>query len=327
MLTATQFDTSIPRDLLTLGGSIFITIGISVPLALYFQNPENVEALRLRKVCSEAGIDAIYKSRSQDSRALRASIDEAVSRSRSVSLQGVAFRSFFNPSNEYTEETRRALDDPRTSFRILLVDPNSTNAKRRADIEIGSTTLEDIAFTINYGIPGVIIERLKVQFSHDSNLMESVENIDISKANDMSIEEKDVDSLSDVIDSAILLSNIHIRLYSDISAFLMIFDDRLFNEQYHVGRPDVVRANSCIGKNVPVIQYNSRSRAYVFFKAHYEEEWKYNKDNDITRAVMRTAIVRCHQFLRKQRESRLGDGLDVKKIQSIRQIDGSENKQ
>ena len=75
-------------------GSTLLTIGITLPVALYYQARTSAEAFKILNTCSQVGIDSIFLSRKSDSNDLRNAIDEAASTSSAVSLIGIAFRSF-----------------------------------------------------------------------------------------------------------------------------------------------------------------------------------------------------------------------------------------
>jgi len=69
--------------------------------------------------------------------------------------------------------------------------------------------------------------------------------------------------------------NIEIRLYSTTpTALIMGFSQCLFTEQYHLGRPEgLVAFGGCLGKHIPVIQYDYMSKGFAFMKSHFEHEW------------------------------------------------------
>ncbi|MDP2645417.1 MAG: hypothetical protein Q8P24_10790 [Desulfobacterales bacterium] len=151
-LTVSQFITGPWAGGLAAVGSAFLAIGFSLPVALFYQLQANAESLKILDTCNRAGIRAMFRSRQSDSVELREAIDSAAARSTDIKLMGVAFRSIFNPSGEHTRQFRERLDDPRILLRILLLNPESDAAKRRALVEKGNTTIEDIHFTINHGV-------------------------------------------------------------------------------------------------------------------------------------------------------------------------------
>ncbi|MDZ4064566.1 MAG: hypothetical protein U1E22_07860, partial [Coriobacteriia bacterium] len=78
-----------------------------------------------------------------------------------------------------------------------------------------------------------------------------------------------------------------VRLYDlDPIAFLMIFTDSLFTEQYHLGRPDSVPWASCIGKHVPVIEYEADAEAAEFLRCHFNWLWSRSAAQDETTQVV-----------------------------------------
>ena len=68
----------------------------------------------------------------------------------------------------------------------------------------------------------------------------------------------------------------------------MVFRDSVFTEQYHLGRPESLRAGSCLGKHVPVIEYSAGAYAADFLTHHFEEIW--NGSKDITAETIAKAL-------------------------------------
>lgn len=95
-------------------GSAFLTIGITLPIALYFQVQSNTEAFKILNTCTRAGIDSIFISRKHDSKDLREAIADAISSSTSVSLLGIAFRTFSDPSGEARDQIAEKINSPST---------------------------------------------------------------------------------------------------------------------------------------------------------------------------------------------------------------------
>lgn len=87
-------------------GSAFLAIGLSLPIALYYQLMENSFSSNILDTCNRSGIKAIYEGRHGDSQRFRDAVDLAFVKSNEVRLLGVAFRSLFDPSGEYSPQTR-----------------------------------------------------------------------------------------------------------------------------------------------------------------------------------------------------------------------------
>ncbi len=257
-------------------GSTCLTIGLSLPIALFYQLRAEGESLAIIGACHRAGIRAIFRSRQSDAEALRIAIDAAAIASTGISLLGVAFRSLFNPSGEHTQEPRERLDDPRVHLRVLLLDPDSDAAKRRATIERGNTTIDDIRFTLAHGIPAMTQERLSRVCQQDGTLKEKIAKSSIPWPDDL-------------VACVVERCKFEVHLYDlDPMVFLMIFRDSVFAEQYHLGRPNELRTGSCIGKHVPVIEYGSAAEAAKFLSTHYDWLWK-GKSRDVTRQLVQAA--------------------------------------
>ncbi len=260
-------------------GSAFLTIGISLPIALLFQLKAEVDSLRIMDACNRSGIKAIFKSRLSDAQALRSAIDAAADGSIEIGLLGVAFRSLFNPSGESTEKLRDHLDNFKIKLRILLLNPKSEAAKRRAAIEKGNTTIDDIQFTLDHGIPAMVQERRNLVLDHDHVLKQEFER------NALLLPDEFVKRLAKAC-------NFEVRLYDlDPMLLIMMFGKSVFAEQYHLGRPDSLRAKSCIGKHVPMIEYSKASECAKFFCNHFETLWELSKNNDETLAIIRKEIL------------------------------------
>jgi hypothetical protein len=90
--------------------------------------------------------------------------------------------------------------------------------------------------------------------------------------------------------------NMEVRTYeSEPGVFLMVFDDSMFTEQYHRGRPaELVPVGSCIGKYMPVIQYRRGSPDFRSLECHFETVW--NEATDRTDEIVRTALNRDNDY-------------------------------
>jgi hypothetical protein len=256
-------------------GSALLTIGITLPVALYFQMQSNSEAFKILNTCNSVGINSIFISRKRDSKAIRDAIDESARESMTVTLLGIAFGSFFHPSSEYTEDVRDRLYSPPVHLRVLLLNPDSDAAKRRADAEEGNATIDDIRYSLNNSLVSAFQERLRRLLAYQQSIKD-----------DFSKEETNF--------SEILRSNIQVevRIYNtEPVVFLMIFDNTMFAEQYHRGRPEeIVPVGSCIGKYMPLIQYRRGSPGFRFLESHFERVW--GEASDVTNEILQKAIAR-----------------------------------
>lgn len=273
-------------------GSAFLTIGITLPVALYFQVQSNAEAFKILNTCTHVGIESIFVSRKRDARDLRDAIADAVSKSNSVSLLGIAFRTFSDPSGESREHISEKMNSPSTCLRVLLLDPESQAAQRRAEIELGNATIDDIKYTLHNNLVATAVERLR-----------RLRRVEPRTADD------DQTRSQLAPDSSWWRDNVkmEVRTYAiEPVVFLMVFDDTMFAEQYHRGRPDeLVPIGSCIGKYMPVIQYRRGSTGFRFLECHFEVLWA--EATDRTDEVMREAISRDSQY----RQSRVAEGREA----------------
>lgn len=264
-------------------GSSLLTIGITIPIALYFQNKSSAESFKILNTCNKVGIDTIFQSRKLDSIDLRNAIDIAAKNSKTMRLLGIAFKTFFDPSAESTEQTRQKINSPSVKINVLLLDPDSDATKRRSLSELGNAIKSDIEYTIDNSLVAVAQERLKEYLQHEPL---SKEKIVIEIRNNGKISKKLLEEIKGAI-------NLEVRIYNtEPSVFLMCFDGTLFTEQYHRGRPDIVRLGSCIGKYMPVIQYRVKTIGYQFLESHFDTMWKQDETSDITDKLINSALSR-----------------------------------
>ena len=253
-------------------GSALITTGITLPVAVFFQSIHNDQAFKILNSCSRAGIESVFASRKQDSHDLYGAIRKKLSDSTTISLLGVAFKTFFDPSSESWEELSGNFNSLSKGLKILLLDPDCPAAILRQKAEHGNTTIDDINYSISNGLLAITQERL----SQLSKRMLPHEFEHMLKADGAALIQK---------------LNMQVRTYiSEPVAQVIMFDDSLFSEQYHRGRPDeIVPRKSCIGKYMPVIQYRRGSYGYRFLECHFETIW--NEAQDITTTLIDRAMI------------------------------------
>jgi len=259
-------------------GSTLITIGITLPIALFYQLKSNAEAFKILDTCTRSGIQSIFISRKTDYDDLRRSINNAIIGTNEISLLGIAFRSFFNPSAEHTDQVRERITSPKFLLRVLLLDPDSNAAQRRAAVEQGNATIDDIRFTLSNSSVATIQERIRRLIPKVPGLAEK-----LCQPN------KDLNSsgfLSDIAEKI----NFNVRIYStEPAVFIMKFDSCIITEQYHRGRPDkVIPFGSCIGKYVPILQYEKSSDGYKIFADYFDRLW--DESQDLTIDLVKKAI-------------------------------------
>ncbi len=258
-------------------GSAFLTIGITLPVGLHFQMQSNAEAFKILNTCSRAGIESIFVSRKHDAADLRAAIADAVSKSNALSLLGIAFRTFSDPSGESREGIAGSINAPSTRLRVLVLDPESEAATRRKNIEIGNATIDDIKYTLQNNLVAIAVERLK-QLRRDQARTADKAQAGAQAAQPLTYWREAL--------------NMEVRTYAtEPVVFAMICDNSMFSEQYHRGRPDeLVTSGSCIGKYMPVIQYRRGSPGFRFLECHFETLWK--EATDYTDTIVQEAISR-----------------------------------
>jgi len=257
-------------------GSAFLTIGITLPVALYFQMQSNAEAFKILNTCSKAGIESIFVSRKRDANDLREAIAEAMPKSNTVSLLGIAFRTFSDPSAESREDISGKINSPSTHLRVLLLDPASQAARRRAAVELGNATIDDIKYTLENNLVATAVERLRRVRAQSGPEVDAQDGSQTGSSSAIWREKL----------------NMQVRIYKpEPVVFLMVFDNTMFSEQYHRGRPDkLVPVGSCIGKYMPVVQYRLGSSGFQFLESHFETLW--NEAEDQTDTIVQAALSR-----------------------------------
>lgn len=266
-------------------GAAILTIGISLPVAIYYQTQHNERAFKIIKACDESKIDSIFVSRLKDKNDIQNAIDKAAkTTSNEIILLGIAFPSLFDPSEAHTSYIADKVQEPSFNMRILLLNPNSAAARRREIIERGHQTINQIKHTLDDNIVATVTERFKNLLSKHDELK-----------NKIALMCNDSAKLNNIKSILSEHNKIKLRLYEfDPIAFLMGFDECLFTEQYHFGNPEgKVPSRSCIGKRIPVIQYNKDSDAYAFYKSHFEYVWQ--NSEEYTNEIISSSIDDiCH---------------------------------
>lgn len=142
-------------------GSTLLTIGLGLPVAIFHQMRVNEDSFRLLQVCRRAGIREIFQSRKVDKRKLQKAVDLEAEEATSINFLGVSFRSVFKPDQIPGTDLRRCIESPSVKLKVLLLDPASDAAKRRAMIESGNETILEIEMSLRTGIPSAMERRLK----------------------------------------------------------------------------------------------------------------------------------------------------------------------
>ncbi len=250
-------------------GSAILTIGISLPVAIYYQSQHNERHFKIIKACDTAKIDSIFVSRLKDKNNLQEAIDKVAKSSQEITLLGVAFPSLFDPSESHTYNITDKIRDHSFKIRILLLNPKSEAAKRRNEIERGHQTIDQINHTLDTNIVSTVIMRFDNLLSNNTELKKRITQMCNNSAS--------VNDISKILSE---YNKISVRLYDfDPIVFLMGFDECVFSEQYNFGNPErIVDPKSCIGKHIPVIQYNKNSDSYAFYKCHFEYVWKNSQE-------------------------------------------------
>jgi len=266
-------------------GSALLTTGITLPVAVFFQSIHNEQAFKILNSCTRAGIESVFVSRKQDSSDLYVAMRKALSDSTTISLLGVAFKTFFDPSGEAREALSWALNLPAKTLKVLLLDPKCQAARLREKAEHGNSTIDDIEKAISTGLLAVFLERM-------IRLRKEIGEVEFDRmvADFVRMVHLDTAGLRQRL-------NMQVRTYtSEPVAQIIMFDGSLFGEQYHRGRPnEIVPLMSCIGKYMPVIQFRRGSYSYRFLECHFVTIW--SEAQDITDKLISDALRKLPALL------------------------------
>lgn len=161
-----------------------------------------------------------------------------------VVIQGVSLKSYFEPGT-LRESLSKLLYEGKVEIRILLLDPESEQAKYRSYRESLFEQPEQ-----NYEDYISLGEHEKSDLYHDTN--QTIKRIGVM-VSDIRRHRKEED----------WAPNLTVAFYDTApSCFVLKIDDRLFSEQYHYGK--VARKTKAIlGKDMPLFEYsNEPSRLY-----------------------------------------------------------------
>ena len=249
-------------------GPLLTSIGVSSQIAILKESAGR-RSETLVEHLEQAGIIDVFPSRRQSSSALAQAQLSEFKNSLGAAMLGVAFRREFDPSDETTEAFRQVLYDPDKPLLVSIANPECPAAREREDIEYGNATIDDIVHTLSNGLIVCAVARLR-------RLQERTACLDLDDRQTR---------------DAILKSlNFQVHIYDSVPvAQVMRFDNSLFCEQYHIGRPEqIVPVGGCIGKYMPVIQYRKNSMGYRFMESHFENLWQRSKD--ITPVIIGQAL-------------------------------------
>jgi hypothetical protein len=271
------------RDALAVIGSVILTIGLSLPIGLFYQLRENHGALRILGTLSRAGVEDVFESRYVERQRFFTAVGLVFRRSNKIQLLGIALSDVFSRTAPDTEEMRQSLEDTRISLQAAVLDPGCDDAIQRAETERGNTTIEDICATLKTGLPVVALTRIRSVCQQDSELQSRIENA-ITKTG------TNYDAWSeDLLREIKVRCNLEVRVLKSLpTAYLILCDNVVFCEQYVRGRPEKFREADCIGKHVPVYQYAASSAASRFLKADFAFQWE--RSDDRTNEIIREAM-------------------------------------
>jgi hypothetical protein len=240
----------IPNEFFTIIGSgIFITTLVSSILNFYFQE-EVKRHFSIISGSDRSGIVRVYPKRESAMPEINSEIQKARGRLKFLSIAGT---NFFVPESRILNELYEMCNsDSNIEVKILLLDPRSMHAVDRTLLEEG----------IN--IPQVNISSI------DYPNKKLCEDIILSiRQLEKILEEKDKKHKDNF--------KIEIRTYNTSPILLMVqVNDRSFIEQYHYGISEEyieTTLTRCLGKKVPIIEFQMNSLPYQLVSSHFEYLW------------------------------------------------------
>lgn len=272
-------------------GITILTLGITLPIALYFQIKQSGESFEIIKSCNIAGIKNIIVNRkdAEGDKKLRNAIDEIILKTKNIDLLGIAFPEILKHDIAIDSPIKQQLRNPDVNVRILLLKPDSTAAQRRGIIEdpeqqpTQGITIHNIGETINF-LNIFIRSRLEAKFIKESKDWKA----EVHKIAEENLKNKE--KFFKVIRS---ITNINVKLYAiDPIVYIISTDDFMFSEQYHFGRPGFIKYTAtCIGEYMPLLQFEKNSKGYQCLKSHYDYVWNTHEiSEDITDNLISQAI-------------------------------------
>lgn len=276
--------------ILTLGITFF-TLGGTIPISLYFQAKQSSEIFQIINACHNYGIENIFEGRKHRKPHLRMweSIDTAFKNTKNLYLFGIAFPQLLNPGISGDSAAKKGLKDSRINLNIILLNPDSAAANRRAEIEDPDNICEEgdticnIRRTIDNHTKIIMRARLENRYGEQwkksiADLRDAIEKKDC--------EEEFYNRLLDDIQMRVKITD-----FEPIN-FLVVTDKNLFSEQYSFGRPsDMENSATCVGGYLPAIQYKKSSDGYKFLKSHFEYVWNHIEcTQDISISHMKSIV-------------------------------------
>lgn len=254
--------------LLTLGIT-FLTLGITIPISLYFQTKQTTDSFEIINACHNYGIENLYEGRKYNKsyNRMRNRVDSAFENTKNLWLLGIAFPELLNPEFASDSAAKRRLKDTGVNIKIIVLNPYSPAATRRAIIEDPDKICEDgeticnIRKTIENHTK--ILMRARLENKYGKNWKK-----DILKLKESLDDDAFFKKLIDDIKMRVSITDL------DPISFVIATDNTLFSEQYSFGRPELMDTTAtCIGGYLPVLQYKKSSNGYDFLKSHFDYVW------------------------------------------------------
>jgi hypothetical protein len=204
---------------------------------------------------------------------------------KNIWLLGIAFPDLLNLEIASDSSAKRQLRDPDLHLKIILLNPKSQAAQRRALIEDPDKICDEGDTICN--IKRTILNNSKLLFRArmERKYGKDWKTIILSIKNNCENEDFFAKIISDI--------NLNIKITDfDPISFIVATDNTLFTEQYNFGRPGSIDSTTtCIGGYLPVIQYKKSSDGYEFLKSHFDYIWN-NKEmtNDLTNKYLKDIL-------------------------------------
>ena len=256
------------NTILTLGLT-FLTLGVTIPISLYFQTKQNNDTFEIINACHNYGIENIYEGRkyNESYKRMRDRVDIAFNDTRNLLLLGIAFPELLNPETASDSSAKRRLKDTNINLKIIVLNPDSPAASRRARIEDPDQICNEGETICN--IRNTIVNHTKILFrARLENKYGKDWKMEIAEIKKSIKNEEFYKKIIDDIKMQIKITDF------DPISFILATDHTLFSEQYSFGRPEFMDSTAtCVGGYLPVIQYKKFSKGYDFLKSHFVYIW------------------------------------------------------
>ena len=239
---------------LSIAVTVFITFVINLKLETKIQN-----AFSIIKSCQKSGITRVFADRDEALKAINAEIPGVRQNLDVLAIAGMDF--FLEPKDSMLGTISYLMSKHYAStlnIRILLLDPRSPDAIKRAMIEQGIPSDKATIASFHYTNSDLFRDILRSLTQLERLLKQNT--------------------------SYHAPANFHVRTYDEAPVVMLVrCDDRLFIEQYHCGVTPLEATNElrkCVGRKIPVIETTVVSTVGHALTSHFEYVWQRSEGHE-----------------------------------------------